>query len=140
MESQGIDVTGNIADPLARTNLQGSVITISRASVFTTYLGFDPLNKYFDPSATSIRHAGYIDVRRRVTRGLTFTANYTYAKGIDTASDASPDIRVLSTGQARGQVSLGAPLSLDRAISTYHDRVRSRLHDRSREHPTRGRV
>lgn len=119
LESQGIDVTGNISDPLARTNLQGSVITISRASVFTPYLGFDPLNKYFDPRATSIRHAMYIDVQRRISRGLTFTANYTYGKGIDTASDASPDTRVLSTGQARGQVSLGASLNSDRAISTY---------------------
>jgi hypothetical protein len=115
----GVDLTGNINDPLGRTNLLGSVIPVSRASVLSTYLGFDPLNKYFDPRASSIRHAGYIDVRRRVNRGLTFTANYTYGKGIDTASDASPDTRVLSTGQARGQVSLGAPLQSDRAISTY---------------------
>ncbi|HKC65047.1 MAG TPA: hypothetical protein VKB86_15500, partial [Pyrinomonadaceae bacterium] len=126
MESSGLcatcaleDATGTIPDPLGRTNLQGSVITISRASVFSPYLGFDPLNRYFDPSANSIRHAGYIDVRRRVSRGLTFGANYTYGKSIDTASDASPDTRVLSTGQARGQVSLGGTLSGDRALSTY---------------------
>jgi len=126
MESSGLcatcppqDATGTISDPLGRTNLQGSVITISRASVFSPYLGFDPLNRYFDPSANSIRHAFYIDVRRRVTRGLTFTANYTYGKGIDTASDASPDTRVLSTGQARGQVSLGGSLQGDRSLSTY---------------------
>jgi hypothetical protein len=119
LEANGVDVTGNIADPLGRTNLQGSTITISRASVFSTYLGFDPLNKYFDPSASSIRHAGYIDVRRRVSRGLTFTANYTYGKSIDTASDASPDTRVLSTGSARGQISLGGTLENDRALSAY---------------------
>jgi hypothetical protein len=119
LEANAVDVTGNIADPLGRTNLQGSVITISRAAVFSQYLGFDPLNAYFDPRASSIRHAGYIDVRRRVSRGLTFTANYTYGKGIDTASDASPDTRVLSTGQARGQVSLGGSLEGDRAISTF---------------------
>lgn len=119
LESAGVDVTGTIADPLGRRNLANSVISVSRASVFTTYLGFDPLNSYFDPRASSIRHAGYIDVRRRVGRGLTFTANYTYGKGIDTASDASPDTRVLSSGQARGQVSLGAPLGSDRAISTF---------------------
>ena len=113
------DPTGSIPDPLGRTNLQGSVITITRASVFTPFLGFDPLNSYFDPSGDSIRHAGYIDVRRRVSRGLTFTANYTYAKSIDTASDASPDTRTLSTGQAREQVSLGGVLRQDRAISTF---------------------
>jgi hypothetical protein len=114
-----LDATVNIADPLGRTNLQGSVISISRASVFSSYLGFDPLNTYFNPSGDSIRHAGYIDVRRRVSRGLTFTANYTYAKSIDTASDASPDTRTLSTGQARQQVSLGGDLRQDRAISTF---------------------
>jgi hypothetical protein len=119
LEANGVDVTGTIADPLARTNLQGSTITITRASVFSTYLGFDPLNKYFDPSASSIRHAGYISVQRRVSRGLTFTANYTYGKSIDTASDASPDTRVLSTGQARGQVSLGGTLQGDRSLSSY---------------------
>ena len=56
LESSGLcptcapqDATGTIADPLGRTNLQGAVISITRASVFTTYLGFDPLN------STSIR-------------------------------------------------------------------------------------
>ncbi len=112
-------VATTIADPLGRTNLQGSVIGITRASVFTPFLGFDPLNRYFDPSGDSIRHAGYVDVRRRVGRGLTFTANYTYGKSIDTASDASPDTRTLSTGQARQQVSLGGDLKQDRAISTF---------------------
>jgi len=120
LESQGVDMTvASVPDPLGRTNLQGSVITITRASVFTPFQGFDPLNRYFDTSGDSIRHAGYIDVRRRVSRGLTFTANYTYAKSIDTASDASPDTRTLSIGQARQQVSLGGSLSQDRAISTF---------------------
>lgn len=119
LESQGIDVTGNIADPLGRTNLQGGAISITRASVFSPYLGFDPLNRYYDPSGDSIRHAFYVDVRRRVSRGLTFTANYTFGKSIDTASDASPDTRTLSTGQARQQVSLGGDLRQDRAISTF---------------------
>ncbi|HWS89680.1 MAG TPA: TonB-dependent receptor [Pyrinomonadaceae bacterium] len=115
----GVDLSGNIADPLGRVNLQGSVISIPRASVLSQFLGFDPLNRYFDPRASSIRHAGYVDVRRRMSRGLTFTANYTYGKTIDTASDASPDTRVLSTGQARGQVSLGGAIEDDRAIATY---------------------
>src|SRR5262249_55541873 len=127
LESSGLcatcttqDATVAIADPLGRTNLQGSVISVTRASVFTPYLGFDPLNTYFNPSGDSIRHAFYVDVRRRVSRGLTFTANYTYGKSIDTASDASPDTRTLSTGQARQQVSLGGDLKQDRAISTFY--------------------
>jgi hypothetical protein len=112
------DATVLIADPLGRTNLQGSTITVSRASIFSTYAGFDPLNTYYDGSGGSIRHAGYVDVRRRVSKGVTFTANYTFAKSIDTASDSSPDTRTLSTGQARPQAALGGDLQQDRALST----------------------
>jgi hypothetical protein len=86
LEAGGLDLTGNIPDPLGRLNLQGAAITISRASVLTPFVGFDPLSKYFDPSGSSIRHAFYIDVQRRVSQGLTFTANYTYGKSIDDAS------------------------------------------------------
>ncbi|HTG94111.1 MAG TPA: carboxypeptidase regulatory-like domain-containing protein [Pyrinomonadaceae bacterium] len=114
-----VDATTLIADPLQRTNLQGSVITVSRASIFSSFAGFDPLNTYYDDRGSSIRHAGYIDIRRRVSRGVTFTANYTYAKSLDTASDASPDTRTLSTGQARPQAALGGDLAQDRAISTF---------------------
>src|SRR6185369_6847470 len=114
-----VDATTLIADPLGRTNLQGSVITVSRASIFSTFAGFDPLNTYYDDRGSSIRHAGYIDIRRRVSKGITFTANYTYAKSIDTASDASPDTRTLSTGQARPQAALGGDLQQDRALSTF---------------------
>ncbi|MFL6255772.1 MAG: carboxypeptidase regulatory-like domain-containing protein [Pyrinomonadaceae bacterium] len=119
LEASNIGAETTITDPLGRTNLQGGAITIQRNSILAPFFGFNELNNFYDPSASSIRHAGYIDVRRRVGRGLTFTANYTYAKSIDNASDASPDVRVLTTGSTRGQVSYGAPLSGDRALSTY---------------------
>ncbi|HEX8138068.1 MAG TPA: TonB-dependent receptor [Pyrinomonadaceae bacterium] len=119
LEANGLDATTNFTDPLGRRNLLGAVVTINRGSVVTPFFGFDRLNRFFDPSANSIRHAVYIDVRRRVRRGLTLTANYTYGKSIDDASDASPDTRVLSTGSVAGQVSLGAPRFLDRSLSTY---------------------
>ncbi|MFN0108826.1 MAG: carboxypeptidase regulatory-like domain-containing protein [Blastocatellia bacterium] len=115
--AQNADTAFN--DPLGRRNLLGATITVQRGSVLSPYLGFGNLNKFFDPSANSIRHAGYVDVRRRVRNGLTFTANYTFAKSIDDASDASPDTRVLSSGQTQGQVSYGAPRYLDRSLSTF---------------------
>src|SRR5262249_57793240 len=68
----------------------------------------------------SIRHAVYVDVRRRMSDGLMFTANYTFGKSIDGASDAGPDVRVLTTGSTRGQVSYGGPRSGDRAISPFY--------------------
>jgi Carboxypeptidase regulatory-like domain len=119
LEANGINATGNVTDPLGRRTLLGAPITTSVASLYTPYLGFDLLNKYYDPSSSSTRHAGYIDIRRRIRNGLNFTANYTFGKSIDDASDASPDVRVLSTGSVRGQVGLGGTRQSDRAVSSF---------------------
>lgn len=119
LEGQNLNAETTFSDPLGRRNLLGAVVTIQRNSVTAPFYGFNVLNRYFDPSANSIRHAAYIDVRRRVSRGLYFTANYTYGKSIDDASDSAPDVRVLTTGTTLGQVSYGAPRSIDRAISAF---------------------
>ncbi len=119
LETNNIAAETAFADPLGRKNLLGAVVTIQRNSVTAPYFGFNELNRYFDPSANSIRHAAYVDVRHRVRNGLTFTANYTFGKSIDDASDAQPDVRVLTTGTTRGQVSYGAPRKGDRAVSTF---------------------
>ncbi len=119
LEGNNIPAENTFADPLGRTNLLGAVIAIQRNSVVTPYFGFNNLNRYFDPAANSVRHAGYIDIRRRMRQGLTLTANYTYGKSIDDASDASPDTRVLTTYNTQGQVSYGAPRSGDRAVSSF---------------------
>jgi len=119
LEAANINAETTFADPLGRRNLLGAVVTIQRNSVTSPYFGFGVLSRYFDPSANSIRHAGYISLIRRVGRGFTFTANYTFAKSIDDASDSSPDVRVLTTGTTLGQVSYGAPRSGDRAVSAF---------------------
>jgi hypothetical protein len=119
LEGSNLNADTTFNDPLGRRNLLNAVITIPRGSVASPFFGFNTLNRYFDPSANSIRHAGYIDVKRRVGRGLTITANYTRAKSIDDASDASPDTRVLTTSSTQGQVSYGATRRSDRGLSTY---------------------
>ena len=120
LEAQNLNAETTFNDPLGRRNLAGGVITIQRSSVLSPFFGFNTLNRFFDPSANSIRHAGYVDIRRRVSRGFTFTANYTYGKSIDDASDASPDTRVITeVGQTQGQVSYGAARSGDRSVSTF---------------------
>jgi len=120
LEAQNLNAETTFADPLGRRNLLGAVVTIQRNSVTAPFFGFNNLFRFFDPSANSIRHAGYVDVRRRVSRGLTFTANYTYGKSIDDASDASPDVRTLTTPTNLGQqISYGIPRTSDRAISTF---------------------
>lgn len=111
--------TVNIVDPLGRKSLLGANLNIPLASAFATYLGFDPLNKFYNAKSSSIRHAAYIDFRRRVGRGINLTANYTFAKSIDDSSDASPDVRVLTTGSVRGQISLGGTLQNDRGLSSF---------------------
>jgi hypothetical protein len=120
LEAQNLNAETTFADPLGRRNLLGAVVAIQRNSVTAPYFGFNNLFRFLDPSANSIRHAGYVDVRRRMTRGLSFTANYTYGKSIDDASDASPDVRTLTTPTTLGQqISYGLPRNADRAISTF---------------------
>ena len=120
LEGSNLPAETTFADPLGRRNLLGATIAIPRSSVTSPFFGFNNLFRFFDPSANSIRHAGYVDFRRRVSRGLTFTANYTYGKSIDDASDASPDVRVLTSPTSLGQqVSYGVPRNQDRAISTF---------------------
>jgi len=120
LEGNNIAAENTFADPLGRRNLLGATVTIQRNSIVSPYFGFNNLNRFFDSSANSIRHAVYVDVRRRVSRGLTFTANYTFGRSYDDASDASPDVRVLTTPSGLGQqVSYGVPRSSDRSISTF---------------------
>jgi hypothetical protein len=108
-----------VPDPLGRRDLLGRVVSVPRGSLASPYMGFNRLNVFYDTSANSIRHAGYVSVNRRMSAGLTLTANYTYGKSIDDASDASPDKNVLTTGSTAGNVTFGAPRSTDRAISAF---------------------
>jgi hypothetical protein len=109
----------NVPDPLGRRDLLGRVVSVPRGSLASPYMGFNRLNVFYDTSANSIRHAGYVSVIRRMSAGLTVTANYTYGKSMDDASDASPDKNVLTTGSTAGNVTFGAPRSTDRAISAF---------------------
>lgn len=119
LTANNINPTGNTPDPLGRTNLLNQAITTQVASLFSQYIGYDPLNKYFNANSSSIRHAGYIDFRRRMTRGLSVTANYTFAKSMDDSSDSSPDVRVLTSGSVKGQVALGGNIKNDWALSAF---------------------
>jgi outer membrane receptor protein involved in Fe transport len=117
----GLNVSTETAvpDPLGRTDVFGRTIGVSRGSLGSPFLGFNRLNIYYNAAASSIRHAGYISFNRRISSGLSVTANYTYSRSIDDASDASPDKNALATPATAGHVTFGAPLSADRALSTF---------------------
>jgi hypothetical protein len=117
--------TSTIADPLGRKNpLTGKVLNVQDGTVGSPYLGFSSLYLWYDSSGNSIRHAGYVNVVHRVANGLTFNANYTYAKSIDDASSAGGDKNVLTgvNGQVGGQVIFGGTRALDRSVTTYDQR------------------
>ncbi|MBS1854426.1 MAG: carboxypeptidase regulatory-like domain-containing protein [Acidobacteria bacterium] len=120
-----VNPTATIADPLGRINpATGAKLTVQNGSLGSPYLGFSSLYLLYDASANSIRHGGYVSVQHRVARGLTFTANYTWAKSIDDASNSGGDKNILTAvgGQTDGQVAFGYPRYLDRSVSTFDQR------------------
>jgi hypothetical protein len=120
-----ITTTNTINDPLGRLNPStGRVLTVQNGSLGSPFLGFSSLYVLYDSSANSIRHGGYVSFQHRVARGLTFTANYTWAKSIDDASSSGGDKNILTAvgGQVDGQVAFGAPRFLDRSVSSYDQR------------------
>jgi hypothetical protein len=118
--SRGLDPLGaDVQDPLGRRNASGAVVVFDPVYLGTKYLGFERFNEIFNASANSIRHAGTVSVRRRAARGLTFTANYTFAKGLDEASDGG-DVRFVNLNvRSPGHVNFGAPRSNDRSVSLF---------------------
>jgi len=119
LEVNNLSAEQTLADPLNRVSLVGGSVSITRASIVLPFFGFGNLNRYLDPSVSSIRHAGYVQVERRFSQGLKYSVNYTYGKSIDDASDSGPDVRVLTTGTTLGQVYYGAPRTGDRAVSAF---------------------
>ena len=120
LEANNISSDSTITDPLGRKALNGTTLSITRGSLGSEFLGFSNLFRYFDASANSIRHATYVSVNRRLNKGLSVTANYTYGKSIDESSDASPDTRVISYPTATGgHVTFGSSRAIDRAVSAF---------------------
>jgi hypothetical protein len=110
----------NITDPLGRKDLLGNPLSVPLGSLGSQYLGFNHLYTFYNTSGSSIRHAVYVSLNRRMLKGLMFTANYTYGKSLDNASDASPDKNVLASGTTQGgAVTFGAPLKTDYSVSAY---------------------
>jgi len=117
---QPVSPTTNITDPLGRTDVNGNPLSIPIGSLASQFGGFNHLFTYLNSSGSSIFHAGYVSVQRRVGTGLTLTANYTYSKSLDNASDAGPDKNVLTSGTTQGgDVTFGNPLSSDYSLSAF---------------------
>jgi len=103
-----------VADPLGRG------ITVPQDSLSAKYMGFGALYSFYNSGAYSMRHAGYISLIQRATKGLTLTANYTFSKSIDDASDSSPDKNAPEAQTSvSGQASFGGTVDSDRAVSQF---------------------
>ena len=123
--ANNISTTTTINDPLGRLNpATGKVLTVQNGSLGSPYLGFSSLYLWYDASANSVRHAGYINVIHRAAKGLTLISNYTYAKSMDDASSTGGDKNILTAvgGQVDGQVAFGGTRRNDRSVSTYDQR------------------
>jgi hypothetical protein len=112
-------INPNVTDPLGRRLPTGALVNFSPVYLGAKYLGFEAFNEAFNASANSIRHAGTVSVLRRHNRGLSYTANYTFGKGLDDASD-SGDVRFVNLNvRSIGHVNYGAPRSADRSVSLF---------------------
>ncbi len=134
LNNNNLSATTTVKDPLGRTSNAGASLSVQQGTLGSTYLGFVNLYTRWDASADSIRHAGYINWVRRNAHGMTLTANYTYGKSIDDASDASPEGATLTTPTSitAGESSFGGSRRLDRAVSTFdikHNLVSSVLYE-----------
>ncbi len=116
--NQNVSPWSTITDPLGRKNVNGGVLSITRCAQAEKYLGFDNLMSYLQTSASSIRHAGYVSVNRRMSHGFYFTAAYTFGKSIDNASDAGETLQATSS-QSPGQARYGGTYANDRSVSTF---------------------
>ncbi|MCI0389964.1 MAG: carboxypeptidase regulatory-like domain-containing protein [Acidobacteria bacterium] len=107
-----------ILDPLGRQSPNGSNLTFPLSSLTSKFAGFNPLVIILQPTVNSIRHGGFVSIQRRFSRGLAYTANYTFSKTIDQASDSSP----VSPGgitASRAQVGIGGDLRAERSVAQY---------------------
>ena len=89
MLAEGIDPAELIDDPFGRVDQAGNPLQRPRVD----YLRANPLvgdvNVAGLTNANSIYHAGSISLDRRNQRGILVRTNYTWAKSIDTSSDAT---------------------------------------------------
>ena len=96
------------------------VVQVPIGTLYSTFPGFQNVFTFDDAAADSIRHAGYISVIHRPSRGLTWNANYTFGKSIDDASNGAPDKNVLtSSNLPGGQITFGGTPRGDRSVSTF---------------------
>jgi Carboxypeptidase regulatory-like domain len=117
--ARGVNPLDNVADPLRRTGPGGGVLAFSQGYVGTKYMGFEGLGMMFDSSANSIRHAATVSLSRRHNRGLSYTVNYTFGKGLDDASDGGGNRFVDVNVRSTGHVNYGVSRSLDRSVSLF---------------------
>ena len=119
--ARGINPLDNVVDPLGRRDVNGErhqlLAGLPRRAVprhggaqrHARFAGDQPLPRGIT-----------LSVRRRSGRGFSYTANYTYGKSMDNASD-SGGVRFTDFNPVRtnGHIAFGAPLSSDWSVSTF---------------------
>jgi outer membrane receptor protein involved in Fe transport len=115
-----LPLDNNVPDPLGRVDSAGRVLQFPRGYLGAPYLGFAGLRTTLDSNARSLRHAMSLGLRRGDAKGLSYTLNYTYGKGSDTASQAG-SVRFVDFNAtlSPGHINFGAPSDDDWSVSSY---------------------
>lgn len=118
-KDKGLRYADDIPDKLGRTYRTGGTVWFSDMFEGAPYYGFENMFEIMNASSNSIRHATTVSLRRKHTRGLSYTVNYTFGKSIDDSSD-SGSVRFLDLNvRSAGQQVYGAPRSIDRSVSGF---------------------
>jgi hypothetical protein len=113
-----------VRDPLNRrsdpNNPNSAILNVPVYSLLTDYIGFDSLTERYRTEGSSIRHAGFISLERRIGRGANFRFSYTFQKTLLDASDSGLFGDTSVGARTYSQLSFGATLKQEKAVASYN--------------------
>ena len=117
--------TTSVRDPLGRhvnpNDPNSAIINVPLATVLAPYAGFTQLFQNYNSAANSIRHAGYINLQRRMGHGLNGGVNYTFQKTLTDASDSANCAAGCGVGHRTWtQISYGATYQKERSVAAFN--------------------
>jgi hypothetical protein len=118
----GEDPTATVPDPYGRTNAQGQLINVRQSDLWRPYPTVGNITYTGKANQLSWYNATYVQADRRFSAGLSFRVNYTWAKSIDTGTNAN-DLGLCNSCK----VQYMDDMKMNRSVSEFDQRHRINL-------------